>query len=152
KFRDAVAVPTCGPPSDGSADPCVSLIGPTAASGRTELIGRVNHKHVDGLYPQLDRTVKCRLRARPSPRRRLDASIVLRYIPETQSIGVSATNPIATAVSLFPSQCPKQGDSIDRNLDFYAMPGFSFAEGYGPERWFTSREIVIPADVFHRSA
>jgi hypothetical protein len=152
KYRGVVAIPTCGTPSDGGADPCASVAGPTAASGRTELIGAVNHKHVDGLYRQFDRTVKCRLQKRPSTRRRLDAAIVLRYIPDTQSIGVTATDPIATAVSLFPSQCPKQGDSIDRILDFYAMPGFSFAEGYGPERWFRSREVVIPAAVFHRSA
>jgi hypothetical protein len=151
KYRGVVAIPTCAAPSDGGADPCASLAGPTAAGGRTELIGKVHHKHVDGLYRQLDRTVRCRLQKRPSPRQRLDAAILLRYIPETQSIGVTATDPIATAVSLFPSQCPKQGDSIDRILDFYAMPGFSFAGGYGPDRWFRSREVVIPVGVLHRS-
>jgi hypothetical protein len=151
KFRRDLTIPTCGQPADGSADPCASLAGLSGASGPTSMQGRVNHKHVDGPYPELDRTVKCRLRKRPSPRRRLDASIVLRYIPESQSIGVSASDAIATAVSLFPAQCPEQGDSIDRIADFYAMPGFSFADGYGPDRWFTSREIVIPAATFRRS-
>jgi hypothetical protein len=107
---------------------------------------------VDGLYRELDRTVKCRLEKSPSARRRLDATISLRYIPETQSIGITATNPIATAVSLFPAQCPEQGDSIDRISDFYAMPGFSFADQYGPERWFRSREVVVPTADLHRSA
>jgi hypothetical protein len=151
KFRGAVVIPTCGQPAGGGADPCTQLVGPTAAGGATELIGRVDHKHVDGLYRQFDRTVKCRLQKRPSPRRRLDASIVLRYIPESRSIAISASDPIATAVSLFPAQCPKQGDSLDRILDFYAMPGFSFAEGYGPERWLASREVEIPEALFHRS-
>lgn len=152
KFRGAIGVPACGQRPDGSGDPCESLAGPTSAKGFTELVGHVNHRHIDGLYRELDRKVKCTLRKRPSPRRVLDAAVVMRYIPETKSIGLRATSPIATAVSLFPSQCPKQGDSIDRVLDFYAMPGFSFADGYGPERWSTSREVVVPEDVFHRSA
>jgi hypothetical protein len=152
KFLRAVAIPTCGQPSDGSADPCATLTGVTGAKGPTEMTGRVRHKHVDGLYRQLDRTVNCDLKKKVSPRRRLETSIVLRYIPESRSIGVSATSPLATTISLFPLQCPEQGDSIDRILDFYATPGFSFANGYGPERWFASREVVIPAGVFHRSS
>jgi hypothetical protein len=82
----------------------------------------------------------------------LDASVRLRYIPGSGSIAISATSPLATAASLFPAQCRKQGDSIDRILDFYAMPGFSFAASYGPDAWFASGEAVLPADVFHRSA
>jgi hypothetical protein len=151
EYRGAVHIPTCGAAAEGGADPCDSLTAPTSASGPTALVGRVRHRHVDGLYRELDRKVKCQLAKRPSPHSRLDASIVLRYIPEADAIGVSATDPVATAVSLFPAQCPKQGDSIDRILDFYAMPGFSFADGYGPERWFASREVVIPEAVFHRS-
>jgi hypothetical protein len=151
-YRGGVTVPACGPPADGSADPCASLSGPTTAKGTAELVGHVRHKHVDGLYRQLDRSVKCTLRKRPSTRRVLDASVVLRYIPETNSIGVTVTDPLATTESLFPGQCPKQGESIDRILDFYAMPGFSFSDAYGPARFFESREVVIPVAVFHRSA
>ena len=120
----------------------------SGASGPTELVGHVNHKHVDGLYRELDRTVKCSLRKRPSKTRRLEATLDVRYVPESDSYAIRAGDPIATAVALFPQQCPKQGDSIDRILDFYAMPGFSFAEGFGPERWFTSREVLVPAARF----
>jgi hypothetical protein len=116
------------------------------------MTGRVHHKHVDGVYRVLDRVVKCKLSKRPSTHRTLEATLNVRYVPESDSFAISASDPIATAVSLFPAQCPKQGDSIDRILDFYAMPGFSFAEMYGPERWFASREILIPASVFHRSS
>jgi hypothetical protein len=151
RFTSRLAVPTCGAPPGGGEDPCSSITGLSGATGPTALAGRVNHKHVDGLYRQFDRVVKCRLGKRPSTTRTLDASLLVRYIPESDSIGVSASDPIATAVSLFPSQCRKQGDSIDRIQDFYAMPGFSFASSFGPERWFASREIVIPAAVFHRS-
>jgi hypothetical protein len=115
------------------------------------MTGRVNHRHVDGLYRQLDRTVKCRL-AKTTKTRRQEAVIAVRYIPESDSFGLTAMNPIATTVLLFPYQCRKQGDSIDRILDFYATPGFSFAPPYGPDRWFTSRETVIPARAFHRSS
>jgi hypothetical protein len=153
KFRNAAKVPTCGPPAAGfGEDPCNSLADLTGAKGPTSMSGHVNHRHIDGLYRVFNRKVKCDMRMRPSKKRLLDASIHLRYIPETQSIGVSASDPIATAISLFPSQCPKQGDSIDRILDFYAMPGFSFADGYGPERWFASKEVIVPAAVFHRSS
>jgi hypothetical protein len=152
-FRKAVTVPTCGPPAAGFGDdPCDSLTGLTGAKGPTSLTGQVNHRHIDGLYRVLDRKVKCELSKRPSKKRLLDASVQMRYIPETKSIGVSASDPIATAVSLFPAQCPGQGDSIDRILDFYAMPGFSFAEAYGPERWFASKEVIIPARVFNQSS
>ena len=144
KFRRALEIPTCG----GDPDPCASVTGLSGASGPTKIAGRVNHKHVDGLYRELDRTVKCKLRKRPSKRRRLDAVLDVRYVPESGSIAIRAGDPLATAVALFPAQCPKQGDSIDRILDFYAMPGFSFADSYGPERWFTSGEVQLPAALF----
>jgi hypothetical protein len=152
KYKGALAIPECGERPDGSGDPCASLVGVSGASGPTSITGRVNHNHVDGLYRQLDRKVKCRLRKRPSPRRRLDATITLRYIPESQSIGVRASSPLTTTATLFPYQCPQQGDSIDRILDFYAMPGFSFAPPWGPDRWFASREVLIPTRIFHRSS
>jgi hypothetical protein len=123
----------------------------SGARGRTEISGRVNHRHVDGLYRELDRTVKCTLRKRPSKTRRLDATLDVRYLPESDSYAIRAGDPIATAVALFPAQCREQGDSIDRILDFYAMPGFSFADAFGPERWFASREVRIPAARFQSS-
>jgi hypothetical protein len=151
KFRRGVLIPTCAQPNTFGDDPCAAIKGTSGASGPTDMIGKVNHKHVDGLYRQLDRTVKCTLRKRPSAKRQLDVSLTLRYIPESKSIGVSVSDPLSTTFSLFPGACPKQGDSIDRILDFYAIPGFSFAQGYGPDRWFASREVVIPEAEFHRS-
>jgi hypothetical protein len=151
KFRRALAVPTCGQPSFGD-DPCASLTGLSGASGPTNMTGKVDHKHVDGLYKQFNRTVKCTLRKSPSPKRKLEVVLTTSYIPESRSIGVSVSDPLFTTLSLFPTQCPKQGDSLDRILDFYAIPGFSFSDQYGPDRWFASREVVIPAAVFHRSA
>jgi hypothetical protein len=119
--------------------------------GATRATGRVNHKHVDGLYRELDRTVKCKLSKAPSRKRTLAGTLHVRYVPESDSFAVSASDPVQTALEMFPAQCPKQGDSIDRILDFYAVPGFSFADGFGPERWFASREVVIPAARFHSS-
>ena len=151
KFRRKLQMPTCGQPQSFGDDPCAQVAGLRGARGPTEIAGRVNHVHVDGLYRELDRTVKCKLRKRPSPRRRLDATLDVRYVPESDSYAIRAGDPIATAVALFPPQCPKQGDSIDRILDFYAMPGFSFADSFGPERWFTSREVLVPAARFQSS-
>jgi hypothetical protein len=151
KFRRQLAVPTCGQPSGFGDDPCASLSGLSGASGKTNMTGKVDHKHVDGLYKQLNRTVRCTLRKTPSPKRKHEVDLVTRYIPETNSIGVRVTDPMYTTISFFPTQCPKQGDSIDRILDFYALPGFSFAAGWGPDRWFASREVKIPSGVFHHS-
>src|SRR3954452_9028857 len=152
KFRRKLAVPTCGQPAGFGEDPCTHLSGLSGASGKTNMTGKVDHKHVDGLYKQLNRTVRCTLSKTPSRKRKHEMNLVTRYIPETNSIGVSVTDPMATTISLFPSQCRKQGDSIDRILDFYAVPGFSFADGYGPDRWFASREGIVPPPVFHHSA
>jgi hypothetical protein len=152
RFRRALTIPACGPPPDGSADPCASIAGLSGATGTTRMTGRVDHRHVDGLYRQLDRTVKCTLQKKTPGPKLLQAEIRVRYLPDSRSIAITATDPIETTVSLFPAQCPKQGDSIDRIADFYAMPGFSFKQGYGPDRWFTSREVVVPAAVFHHSA
>jgi hypothetical protein len=152
KFHSKLAVPTCGQPPSFGDDPCAGLAGLSGASGKTNMTGKVNHKHVDGLYKVFDRTVKCTLSKTPSQKRRLEVNLATRYIPETNSIGVSVSDPMATTISLFPMQCPKQGESIDRILDFYATPGFSFANGWGPDRWFASREVIIPSAVFHNSA
>ena len=102
RFRRALTVPTCGQPADGSADPCASLAGLRGATGATSMIGRVDHKHVDGIYRQFDRTVKCRLRKTTSTKKRLETAIAVRYIPGLQSIAVTAGNPLFTTLSLSP--------------------------------------------------
>jgi hypothetical protein len=152
KFRKRIAIPVCGAPAEGGEDPCTSLTGLSGARGPTSVTGRVNHKHVDGLYRELDRTVKCRLAKRTSARKRLEATLTVHYDPESQTFAVGAGSPLVTTLSLFPTACPKQGDSIDRIFDFYATPGFSFADSYGPDRWFTSGAVTIPVAVFHRSS
>jgi hypothetical protein len=151
KFRRILVVPACGLPGAGGADPCSKLEPLDGARGPTTVTGRVRHTHADGLYPELDRSVSCRLRASPSRRRLLDVSVTPRWIAASQSIGVTVSSPVATALSLFPAGCPGEGDSIDRILDFYATPGFSFAPGFGSERWFASRQVIIGVREFHRS-
>jgi hypothetical protein len=150
QFRDRLALPPCGPPAGGGPDACEQVTGLSGASGQTAVLGQVRHKHVDGLYRELDRVVRCTLRSGTPAGREVEGSVGVRYLPGPRGIGVIAHNPVATALSLFPAQCP-QGESIDRILDFYATPGFSFDPHYGPDRWFTSREVVIPAAVLHRS-
>jgi hypothetical protein len=152
KFRKQLQVPTCGQPQGFGDDPCASLAGVSGAAGRATMVGKVDHKHVDGLYKQLNRTVKCTLRKTPSPKRTLDVTVAARYLPDTNSIAVSVSNPMTTTLTLFPTQCRNQGESIDRILDFYAIPGFSFDQEWGPDPWFVSNEVVIPSQVFHHSA
>jgi hypothetical protein len=151
RFRHPLVIPDCsGLTLDGGSE-CSEADGVSGARGRTAMTGKVDHRHVDGLYRQLDRRVSCRLRRATSARTNVAAAVTLRYLPDHDSFAIQARSPLTTVVENFPAQCPRQGDSIDRLLDFYAMPGFSFADGYGPERWFTSAEVVVPASVLHGS-
>ena len=61
RFGQALEIPACAP---GDGDPCASVQGITGARGPAAMTGRVNHRHVDGIYRQLDRTVRCRLAKR----------------------------------------------------------------------------------------
>jgi hypothetical protein len=65
---------------------------------------------------------------------------------------VTAFNPISDALELLPRACPSHPDSLDRIYDSYFEPGFSFANGWGANRWLESAAVSIPAAVFHRSA
>jgi hypothetical protein len=150
-FRRRLALPPCGPPAGGGSDPCAGLTELRGAIGATTATGEVRHVHVDGLYPVLDRTVTCRLQSRTTARTAVDAAIGMRYLPGSRSVGVTAYDPVASVLMAFPAQCAGQGDSLDRILDFYATPGFSFASGYGADRWYTSAEVAVPAFVLHRS-
>jgi hypothetical protein len=151
RFRRALVIPDCSRLSLDGGSVCADAGGVDGARGRTAMTGKVDHTHVDGLYRQLDRRVSCRLRRATSARTKVDAAVAMRYLPEQDSFAIQARSPLTTVIDNFPGQCPRQGDSIDRVLDFYAMPGFSFASEFGPERWFTSAEVVIPAAVLHRS-
>jgi hypothetical protein len=151
-FRRGLALPDCTQAATDGSSACSAVRGLTGARGATVMSGKVDHRHVDGLYRQLDRTVRCRLREATSPRSKVDALLSVRHVPESAAFAVTAHSPLATVTSTFQSQCPKQGDSIDRILDFYAMPGFSFDAAYGPDRWFTSAEVLIPESVFRGSS
>jgi hypothetical protein len=145
KFRRGLEVPDC------AAGGCGAVTGVRGASGATRATMRIDHKHVDGIYPELDRVVRCRLARSTKPGRRLRAAVDMRYDPAADAFAVTAQSPLFNVLTALPTVCPKQGDSIDRILDTYAIPGFSFADGYGPERWFTSRTIAIPSALFHDS-
>jgi hypothetical protein len=107
---------------------------------------------VDGLYRQLDSQAHCDLAADPAADRALRARIDVRYIARRRAFAVTAENPVTTALDLLPGQCQSQGDSLDLLLDNYFGPAFSFAKAWGPDRWFRSRAVTIPAGLLHRSA
>jgi len=146
-FRKPLAVPACTP------DPavCAAVTGPVGASGNADVVGRIDHRHVDGLYRDLDRAVRCTVRT-GSPRVRLPRPAVgVRYDAGAARFAVWATDPVGGALGSTPAACPGQGDPIDRILDDYFIPGFSFAAGWGPERWFTPAPVSIPAATFLRA-
>ena len=53
-FGQTVVVDRCGPRKGGQPDRCSVLQGLSGATGATTAIGSIDHKHVDGLYRQLD--------------------------------------------------------------------------------------------------
>ena len=146
-FDGSVSVPPCG--ESGGTDPCSALTGLTGARGPSTVTARINHTHVDGLYRQLDATDRCRLRASAS---RSDGVVEIRYDPASRTVKIGARSPISSTLLLLRGYCPNRPDGIDRLASNYAHPGFSFDQRYGPDRWFRSRTIGIPADVFHRAA
>ena len=148
-FRRPLEVPPCAPAR--AADPCHGVVGLTGATGTVLVTGTVHHVHDDGLFPDLDRTVRCRVRWSAPRGYVLRASIEARYAPRRHALVVTARDPVTDAYDFLPGACPQQGDSIDRVLDNYFTPGFSFAPGDGPGRWFVSRSVAIPVAVLHRA-
>jgi hypothetical protein len=148
-FGHALAIPKCGGPPD--QDPCSAVAGLDGAAGVAAATGRISHTHIDGLYRNLDSAARCQLRMRTAATSSLDASIGIHYTPGARALAVTAFNPVGTLLSVFPSACPDQGDSLDLLLDNYFGPAFSFDHQYSADRWFTSQEVAIPASVFHRS-
>jgi hypothetical protein len=146
-FGRTLTVPVCGE-VDGT-DPCNGVTGLNGARGTSTVTARIDHTHVDGLYRQLDATDKCRLHASTA---QTDASIDVRYDPGAKTIRVGARNPVAFALLLLRGYCPERPDGIDRMRSNYASPGFSFSGRWDADRWFRSRVIAIPSDVFHRAA
>ena len=150
-FQNRLTVPTCA--SAGSLpDPC-SSVGPiTGARGHTVVTGRISHVHIDGLFKNENRSVRCRLRAIVAAPDGLNVTLAVSYLPQARAVSVQALDPVFDALLRLPTACPRQGDSIDGLDDNYFGPGFSFNPAYGPDRWFTSKAVVIPMRVLHRAA
>jgi hypothetical protein len=122
-----------------------------AARGRMLVIGHVDHVHVDGLYRELDSSVRCTLKGATDRSRVVPASIGVRYLGAS-GYAFTAGSPLATTLTEMPSACPDQGDSIDGILDNYFTPGFGFGPVDPADRWMASAAVTVPARVLHRSA
>jgi hypothetical protein len=151
-FVHNAIVPACGRLRPRAADPCLKIRGLLGATGLNQAAGHVNHRHTDGVFPAQNRSISCDLSAATPAGRRLGAAVRLRYLRRPRAIGITALIPVADALSMLPGACPAQGDSLDGLFDNYFVPGFSFAAGYGPSRWFQSAEVIIPASAFHKAA
>ncbi|MFL5780330.1 MAG: hypothetical protein ACJ760_03370 [Thermoleophilaceae bacterium] len=121
------------------------------ARGRTLVVGHVDHAHDDGLYTELDRTVRCTLKDSTAAVRLVPATLDVRYDATRRAYAFSAGDPLSTVMAEMPTACPQQGDSIDRILDQYFTPGFSFDPSGGPDRWLRSGAVTVPARVLRRS-
>lgn len=64
---------------------CAKTIDLTAATGSTAVTGRIAHAHVDGLYPALNTSVRCRIRYATLPAARLSAASVFATRPPRAS-------------------------------------------------------------------
>jgi hypothetical protein len=127
-------------PCTGS--PCQSSDQVRGATGRSTVTGRIDHRHVDGLYPRLDAKVKCRLRR--STRAPATASVDAGLSADGSAMIVRVGDPVVDAAVNLPGACPQQGDSLDLILDNYFGPAFSFDEDFGAERWLTARPVSVP--------
>lgn len=151
RYAGALVVPRCAPSGPSRRDRCRSVEGRTEAAGPATVTGHVDHVHVDGLYRYDDSQQHCDVAESTPPNRPLRAALGARYLRRARAIELVEHNPVVSALELLPGQCPGQGDSLDLIDDNYFRPGFSFVDGYGPDRWFTSRRIAVPLAVLHRA-
>jgi hypothetical protein len=149
-FRDRLAVGSCASAHEPLGG-CRSQLALTGASGATRVTGHVDHTHLDGLYPALNVSERCAIAYATPAHANLAASVHFAFVRGRDAIAVTAMNPVADALLGLPPQCPGQGDSIDGLLDNYSTPGFSFAAGFGPDRWFTSASLLVPLRLLHRA-
>lgn len=137
---------TLGPCRDGL--PCLpaQLSG---TSGTSSGQGVIDHVHIDGLYRFDDMSGRCRVRDATPRGVRLDSS--LTPTRRGGSVRMTVSDPVASLWATFPSGCPRRGDSIDGLNDSYYTPGFSFAPGWGYDRWFTPRPVTLTLASLHRA-
>ena len=138
-FTQPLVVPSCV-----GASVCPGLGSLTSATGATSATGTINHTHVDGLYSFDNASERCQVSAATPTGQPLSVTLVARYLPAQRAVSLTAFSPLGLALILLPPACPGQGDPIDGLNDNYFTPGFSFASGWGPDRWFTSAAAVIP--------
>ena len=150
RYRNVLTVPACAKHGPLKTDPCWRVLGLFDASGTSTATGTIKHSHVDGLFAGDNATAQCQLSAATPRGALLTAAIRILYSRRTRTFALTALDPMVDALSRLPGGCP-QGDSIDGLYDDYFIPGFSFLHGYGPNRWFAGRTVVIPARVFHHS-
>jgi hypothetical protein len=151
-YEGTFKVPRCAPGRKAPRDPCRGIAGPSAAHGPTSENGTIDHVHIDGLYTQLNASESCRVRFATPAGAALSSGIDVRYSPRRRTISLTAGNPLGDALIVMPQTCPGDTDPIDGFIANYFTPGFSFATGYGPDRWFTAKTISIPVAVLHRAA
>lgn len=134
RFDQQLALPGCSGTCHGS-------LALTGASGKSTVIGKIDHVHVDGLYTDMNASLTCTLRPVPAATSEPQAAIDVSY--NAKSVTLTALDPIGLALLTMPADCANQGDAMDGIADNYFSPGFSFEPNYGPTRWFTSARVVI---------
>jgi hypothetical protein len=147
RFEHLLRLSSCHGPGG-----CVSAGSLEGATGTTGATGSINHTHLDGLYAFDNASERCLVGAVTPPPPQLQATVLVRYLPRRRAISLTALSPVDDVLTLLPVACPGQGDPLDGLADNYFSPGFSFASGYGPDRWFTSAPVVLPLAVLHRAA
>jgi hypothetical protein len=151
RYRRVLSVPVCRAAKTGGKNPCTRLKTLAGASGPELATGRVAHVHIDGLFPSQNASISCRVKAR-TPKTWLDRVFVdLHYNARARTLALVAEDPMVDGLIFLPAQCPGQGDSIDGLNDNYFTPGFSLKTGWGPDRWFRAKTIVIPLRDLHRA-
>ena len=151
RFHRPLVIGRCAAGRSAPAD-CPRVRGVSSATGATRATGTIDHRHLDGLYRFDDSSERCRVTAATAAGVPLAASVTARYLSGRRDVALTALTPVDEVLGLLSPACPGQGDSLDGLRDDYFTPGFSFAAGFGPERWFTSRRVVIPATALHRAA
>lgn len=132
------------------AQPAPLRRGVLAAATVTErATGSIDHTHIDGLFAADNASEHCSVSyATPA---RTAANVTLSLSVRNGVLTVAVADPMATALTLLPQTCPGDADPIDGLFSNYFMPGFSFAQGWGPDRWFASTIVRVPLRAARRA-
>jgi hypothetical protein len=122
----------------------------TTAVGSESATGTIDHTHIDGLFAADNASEQCTVSYSTPPPAQATVTVSVT-VRGARFAAISAGDPMSAALGLLSQTCPADTDPIDGLSSNYFTPGFSVAEGWGPDQWFASQTVRVPLRTLHRA-